>query len=120
MGRGGRTNKHVYCSRREDPDPGAPRPLRPGWVTGARDGGGRSNPQLRGGHQDLSHLRLTPDNIPKGLRIKQRSRPLHPPGANPPWLRSQTPVGVGGRGHSGDGDLSLEIQCCEETGCIKF
>lgn len=44
MGRGGRTNKHVYCSRREEPDP--PR-------VGC---GGRSNPQLQGGRQDLSHL----------------------------------------------------------------
>lgn len=104
MGRGGRTNKHVYCGQREEPDPGSPGPLRHGWVRGPRDGGGRSNPQLQGGRQDLSHLHPAPDKIPKGLRIKQRSPPLHRPAANPPRLRSQALVGAGRRGPSGDGE----------------
>lgn len=81
-----------------------PRPFSSGWVAGPRDGRSRSNPQLRGGRQDLSHLHLTPDKVPKGLRIKQRIPPPHPAAAKPPRVRSQTLVGAGGRGLSGHGE----------------
>lgn len=69
MGRGARTNKHVYCSRREGPDPaGAAEP--PGAGCGAARAGGARSPGEAVGPAPLPSL---PDTSPRaGLGKKQR------------------------------------------------
>lgn len=60
MGRGRHTNKHVYCRRREGPDPAGALP-----ATGARGGEDRGTPTRGGAHWHGTFPPL--GHVPEGL-----------------------------------------------------